>query len=196
MLNDVITHTSGDISAELDRHKVVLGGLIKDVRKITTKKGDAMCVLQLEDMTGSMGVTVFPRVYAESRAIWEEDAVVIVRGEVQIRRDEPNILCNAVSALQAVEEEMNRKRYHLWLHLKLSGDDELSVSNDLIMVQNLKHCIQQHPGRDHYDIIVSNHEWQALLTPGSNTLGYTQALFTSLEEILGIGMVEVRATEL
>ncbi|GCE29461.1 DNA-directed DNA polymerase [Dictyobacter alpinus] len=195
MLNDVVTHTSGEISAELDRHKVVLGGLIKEVRKITTKKGDAMCVVQLEDMTGSMGVTVFPRVYAESSAIWEENAVVIIRGEVQIRHDEPNILCNTVSELQAVEEEMNRKRYHLWLHMLLSGEDELSVSNDLIKVHKLKHCIQQHPGRDHYDIIVSDHEWQALLTPDNNTLGYSQTLTASLETILGKGMVEVRATE-
>ncbi|GHO82364.1 DNA polymerase III subunit alpha [Dictyobacter formicarum] len=195
VLKDVVTCTAGEISAELERQKVVLGGLIKDVRKITTKKGDAMCVCQVEDMTGSISVTVFPRLYAESSEKWEEGVVLIIHGEVQIRRDEPLILCNAVSALQAVEEEMNRKRYHVWLHLQLSGDDELSVSDDLIKIQDLKHCIQQHPGRDHYDIIVSNHEWQALLTPGNNTLGYSETLVTSLEQLLGTGMVEVRSTD-
>lgn len=58
-----------------------------------------MCVTQLEDMSGRISITVFPRVYAETTEIWVEDAVVIIRGDVQIRQDEPTILCTSVSVL-------------------------------------------------------------------------------------------------
>ncbi|HXZ06027.1 MAG TPA: DNA polymerase III subunit alpha, partial [Ktedonobacteraceae bacterium] len=95
LLKERVTHQTAQITEELDRQKVVIGGTITDARRITTKKGDTMCVVQLEDMTGSIGVTVFPRTYEETAELWIEDSVVIVSGEVQVRRDEPGILCNS-----------------------------------------------------------------------------------------------------
>ena len=74
-----------------------------------------MCVVQLEDVTGTIGVTIFPRAYEETAELWVEGTVVIVRGEVQVRRDEPGILCHSVKPVRAVEEEMNRKQYLVWL---------------------------------------------------------------------------------
>src|SRR2546421_2681154 len=135
-LNDLfkeqVTHTIAEITEELDKQKVVLGGTIKEARRITTKKGDTMCVVQLEDMYGSIGVTVFPRLYEETAELWAEDTVIIVSGDVQVRRDEPGILCNNVEQLNAVEEEMNRKQYQIWITLQLSGFDDKSISNDKI----------------------------------------------------------------
>ncbi len=190
-----VTHSTSEITEELDKQKVVIGGTIKEARRITTKKGDTMCVVQLEDMYGSISVTVFPRAYEETAELWVEDTVVIVRGEVQVRRDEPGILCNSVSPVKAVEEEMNRKEHLVWLTVHLSGNDEISVSNDIMKVQNIHRFIQERPGRDHYEIFVANGEWQARLTPGDNTMLYDQALHERLENELGKGAVEVQVIE-
>jgi DNA polymerase-3 subunit alpha len=190
LFKDVVTHNITEITEELDKQKVVLGGTIKEVRKITTKKGDTMCVVQLEDMFGTISVTVFPRTYEETADKWVEDSVVIVRGEVQVRRDEPNILCNSVSPLNAVEEEMNRKRYQLWLNIQLSGADELSISDDIIKIQDVQRHINERPGRDHYEILVTNGEWQVRLTPADNSMQYSPELHTQLESLLGAGSVE------
>ena len=192
LLKERVTHTTAQITEELDKQKVVLGGTIREARRITTKKGDTMCVVQLEDMYGSVSVTVFPRVYEETAELWNEDTVVIVRGEVQVRRDEPGILCNAVEQLHAAEEEMDRKRYQVWLKLQLSGKDERSISDDIIKVQDIHRYIRERPGRDHYEILVSNGEWHALLTPSDNTMFYTPELHARLEEVLGPGMVEAK----
>ena len=190
LFKEHVTHNVAEITEELDKQKVVLGGTIKEARRITTKKGDTMCVVQLEDMFGTIGITIFPRVYEETADMWVEDSVVIIRGEVQVRRDEPNILCNSVSPLKAVEEEMNRKRYQLWLNIHLSGTDELAVSNDIMKVQDVQRNINERPGRDHYEILVSNGEWQVRLTPNDNTMQYSPELHGKLEELLGIGSVE------
>jgi DNA polymerase III subunit alpha len=196
LLKERVTHQTIQITEELDRQKVVVGGTITDARRITTKKGDTMCIVQLEDMTGSIGVTVFPRIYEDTAEFWAEDTVVIVSGEVQVRRDEPGILCNDVEQLHAVEEEMNRKQFQIWITLKLSGTDEKSISNDRIRVMDIYNCIRDQPGRDHYEILVANGEWQALLTPKDNTMHYSDTLLQKLEEALqGLGNVEVMQVE-
>jgi DNA polymerase-3 subunit alpha len=193
LFKDQVTHTTAEITEELDKHKVVLGGTIKDARRITTKKGDTMCVVQLEDMYGSINVTVFPRLYEETAELWAEETVVIVRGEVQVRRDEPGVLCNSVERFHAVEEEMNRKQYQVWITLELSGSDEKSVSDDKMRVLDIYNCIRDRPGRDHYDILVGNGEWQVLLTPKDNTMHYSEQVHQKLQDILkGQGNVEVK----
>lgn len=187
-----VTHTTVDITEESDRAKVTLGGMIKEARRITTKKGDTMCVVQLEDMHGTIGVTVFPKVYEETAELWVEDTVVIVRGEVQVRRDEPGILCNSVSPVKAVEEEMNRKQYMVWLTVQLSGTSERAVSNDQLKIMDIYRHIQERPGRDHYEILVANGEWQVRLAPRDDTMQYSPELHAKLEEVLGAGMVEAK----
>ncbi len=172
LLKQRMTHTTAQITEELDRQKVVLGGTITEARRITTKKGDTMCVVQLEDMYGTIGVTVFPRLYEETAKLWIENTVVIVRGEVQVRRDEPGILCNSVEAVEGIDEEMNRKQYRVSIRLQLRGSDQKSVSDDVILVQDIWNCIREQPGRDHYDIVIANGEWEAVLSPGVDTMHY------------------------
>ncbi|GCE47910.1 DNA polymerase-3 subunit alpha [Thermosporothrix hazakensis] len=192
ILSERTTHSIGQIAEELDGRKVTIGGLIKEARRITTKKGDEMCVVQIEDMFGTIGVTVFPRTYEETKEMWVEDTVVLVKGTVQVRRDEPGILCDSVEPLKTAEEAMNRKLYQVWLTIHVSGSDTLSVSNDILKVQDAHRYITERPGRDQYEILVCNGEWQARLTPTNNTMQYSEELHHKLEETLGAGSIEVK----
>jgi DNA polymerase III subunit alpha len=195
LFKDRVTHTTAEITEELDKQKVVLGGTVKEARRITTKKGDTMCVVQLEDAYGSIGVTIFPRVYEETADLWVEDTVLIVRGEVQVRRDEPGLVCNGAEPVKAVEEEMNRKKYHVWITVHLSGTDEKSVSNDRMRVYDVYNCIRDKPGRDIYDIWVCNGEWEVLLTPTNNTMYYSSEVHARLEALLGKGGIDAKQME-
>jgi DNA polymerase-3 subunit alpha len=184
LLKQRTTHTTAQITEELDHQKVVLGGTITEARRITTKKGETMCVVQLEDMYGSIGVTVFPRLYEETSELWVENTVVIINGEVQVRRDQPGILCNSVEAVEGIHEEMNRQQYRVSIRLQLRGTDQKSVSDDVMRVQDIWNCIREEPGRDHYHIVVSNGEWEAVLAPGIDTLHY-ERVRDRLAEIIG-----------
>ncbi|MBE3560529.1 MAG: DNA polymerase III subunit alpha [Ktedonobacteraceae bacterium] len=198
LLKERVTHTTVEITEELDGKKVTVGGTIKEARRITTKKGDTMCVLQIEDILGTISVTLFPRSYEQYKDLLVEDTVVIVKGEVQVRRDEPGILCDSLEPLHNVnvEEEMNRKRYLVWLRVPLSGSDELSISNDIMKIQDVYRCLQERPGRDHFEVLIDHDEWSVRLEPGDNTMHYTPELHARLEAILGTGMVEVQAFDL
>ncbi len=59
--------------AELERCRdgeiVVVGGIVSSVKQLTTKKGDPMVFLRLDDLTGSTEAVVFNSVYAASREL-------------------------------------------------------------------------------------------------------------------------------
>ena len=70
---------------DVDR-KITLAGLSEGVKKIKTKKGDTMAILTLEDPTGKIEVTLFPRVYAEVASMLDQpDTVLVVGGTLDLR---------------------------------------------------------------------------------------------------------------
>jgi DNA polymerase-3 subunit alpha len=83
---------------------VVVGGLITAVRPHLTRKGEAMAFVTLEDMTGSAEVTVFARTYAASRALLNQDQLVVIRGRIDSRGGEPKMVADEVLAFEAVAE--------------------------------------------------------------------------------------------
>ncbi len=195
-LKDRVKHTTAQIGEELAKQKVTLGGMITEARRITTKKGDTMCVARLEDMHGSVNVTVFPRAYEQNPELWAENKVIILVGEVQMRNDEPTILCDKAEEFKGLEEELNRKQHDIWITLKLSGNDDLSISNDMMRVQDIYSCVRSQAGRDHYYLLVENGEWKAHLTPSNNTMHYTPEIRAKLAGILkDMGEIKVDVVE-
>ena len=69
-----------------------VGGVVTDLRRQYTKKGDLMCRFVLEDLHASMEVFVFPKVMADYGALLENDAVVVVRGRLDQREEQPKIM--------------------------------------------------------------------------------------------------------
>lgn len=86
----------GEITHESDGHQVTIGGIVKSVRQIITKKGAPMAFLQVEDPQGAIEVVAFPRTYNECREVIREDALVLVRGKVQVRDDKIAILSDLI----------------------------------------------------------------------------------------------------
>lgn len=65
---------------------LTIGGIISSMRVITTKqKGLRMASIVLEDMSGSMQVTLFPQTYEQYRELLQKDKVVLLKGKVQSR---------------------------------------------------------------------------------------------------------------
>src|SRR5260370_16827654 len=69
----------------MEDYEVRYGGVIKALRPIVTKTGKPMAFIQLEDLTATIEVIVFTRLFEESRALLLSDNIVIVRGKVDAR---------------------------------------------------------------------------------------------------------------
>jgi len=70
-----------------DGQTVTVGGIIISLNKKITKNGQAMAFLVLEDLTGAIEVTVFPRDYERCGDILTEDRRVFIRGRAGINED-------------------------------------------------------------------------------------------------------------
>src|SRR3954463_3208854 len=94
--------------AELERRRdgdvVTVGGIVATLRQITTKKGDPMVFLQLEDTTGSAECVVFNSTYANARELCVPDRVLIVKGRVDHKEGETKLIALDVSAFEAIPE--------------------------------------------------------------------------------------------
>lgn len=83
-LKHICTGTSQDIESMPDGTEVVLAGIISIEKEITTKKGEKMAFLQLEDKEGIVELVAFPEVYSAFRErFYTDDEPVIVIGTLQ-----------------------------------------------------------------------------------------------------------------
>jgi len=84
--------TVSDLEGYKDGAIVWVGGLATSVRTNTTRKGDMMAMLQLDDTRGLAEVMVFPRVYSRYAGCVREDAVLKVKGKVEMKEGIPRIV--------------------------------------------------------------------------------------------------------
>ena len=94
---------------ELERRRegetVLAGGIVAGVRTTTTKKGEPMAFVQLEDVTGAVEVVVFNSTYAAARELLREDAVLVVKGRVDHKQQgETKLIALEVGAFEATPE--------------------------------------------------------------------------------------------
>jgi DNA polymerase-3 subunit alpha len=71
-----------EVSARRDGEIVTVGGIVGAIKALTTRKGEPMVFLQLDDVTGSTEVVVFNSVYAQSRELLVADSILVVKGRV------------------------------------------------------------------------------------------------------------------
>jgi DNA polymerase-3 subunit alpha len=71
-----------ELKPEHDGRAVTIGGAINDVREITTKNGQKMAFVKLEDQTGEIELILFPSGFQQTLGLWERDKVVLIRGKV------------------------------------------------------------------------------------------------------------------
>ena len=62
---------------------VQMGGIVRSIETITTKRGDPMAFVELEDIYGSIEIVVFTRVYNQVSDFLLVDSPVYVQGEFQ-----------------------------------------------------------------------------------------------------------------
>jgi DNA polymerase-3 subunit alpha len=74
-----------EVTSVLQDTEVRVAGLVREVRRVVTRKGQIMAYAQIEDLTGSVDVVLFPRVFEQTRLLFEPDKVVVVQGKVDAR---------------------------------------------------------------------------------------------------------------
>ena len=103
-LSNTINAHCSRIDSEMDGQRVCVVGVVNSLRHIVTKRGDQMATAFLEDLDGGVSAVVFPRVFEKIGQIWQDDAILVVRGKVDLRDDQAQIVVSKAELYVPPEE--------------------------------------------------------------------------------------------
>jgi len=136
-LKRLTTVTIGEVGTCADGQSVTLGGIVGAVKNITTKRGEPMAFVRLDDLEGQIEVVVVPQVLTAAREILAEDSLVLITGRIDQKGEgETKLVAQAVEPFQpdpADEED----------RLLLEVDASRFAAADMGL---LKKLFSDHPG--------------------------------------------------
>lgn len=125
-----------DVKAPDSDGTFIVGGLVKNIKNIFTKKGDKMAFVTIEDMDGELDVVVFPKVYENIIRHLVADKIIIVAGTVNHKDEETVILADQIMDVPEAVAMLTER-----ITVKLTS---LGMTKEII--SKLKTIIRTHKG--------------------------------------------------
>jgi|CXWL01.1.fsa_nt_gi DNA polymerase-3 subunit alpha len=107
----------GNLTASMSDRELSIGGLVNNLRKITTKRGETMIVFELEDLTGKIPVVLFPKVYEQVKLqeMFGDDAsFLMIKGKIDYRSGEIQFVARSVSKSSIKSMRENAQQQELY----------------------------------------------------------------------------------
>ena len=164
--------------AEVDDGLIrVVGGVVTNLSKKWTRRGDLMAVFDLEDLGGAMEVMVFPKTMAEHGHKLEDDRIVLVKGRVDRRDDLPKLICHEIEVLEVSQLEQARP-----VRVRLPVE---SIREETI--EELKVLLVAHPGDS--EVYLHLGDSQVLRLPDDFSVDPASGLVGEIRVLLGANSV-------
>ncbi|NHM28316.1 DNA polymerase III subunit alpha [Desulfofundulus sp. TPOSR] len=94
------TATVAELGEGEQQAVVTVGGMLTTLKRINTRRGEPMAFGTLEDLTGSIEVVFFPRVYQQYAKLIIPERAVLIRGQLNSTGETLKIVAEEVSPLQ------------------------------------------------------------------------------------------------
>lgn len=124
---------------ELKKQQTIeIGGIINSIQKVFTKNNERMLFLQIEDSTAQIEVIVFPKLCEEYLDILVEDNIVLVKGKLNFKDDQPKILAESFTIVNANDDSIEEvSAIEIDINFKLSKEQ----------VERFKVLFSKYPGK-------------------------------------------------
>jgi len=121
-----------------DGDEVLLGGIISKVKfTVTRRTGENMAIVTLEDLNGVVEVLVFPTTFSKSGGLVKPDAIVFVKGRINLREESAKIVANEIVTPDSVRAKYTKA---ITVNVVTAGLEKNSL-------ENLKRIFSRYPGR-------------------------------------------------
>jgi DNA polymerase-3 subunit alpha len=87
------------------KNEPTVGGMITAAKEITTKKGDRMAFITLEDFGGKIEVVCFPKCYEKCKDSVRAGNVVVVQGQLEGSDTGAKVLASMITSLEVVSQD-------------------------------------------------------------------------------------------
>lgn len=143
------THEAKQLVDANDAEEVILGGMVSAIKKAQTKKpsrnGHSKYInFDFEDPSGVIRCIMWPEEFARLGEKVELEQVRFIRGKVDKRNREPNLIIDAMWTLEEVEKEFTRQiliKFQKGMH-------------DIRVIERVRDVIQKMPGKAEVVIVV------------------------------------------
>ena len=183
-----ISELVGENAHAYDEQYVTLVCTVVRTKTINTKAGGMMAFITVEDLSGSMEVLAFPKILLASSEAVHDNAVVVIKGRVSYKEDEPSkLIADSIVDVERFEPEKTKAdikstKSGLWLKLSsMRGEDFEEVKNLLQIFEG------SFPVYMYFDDTK-----QRMLAPQSLWCTQSDLLVSELERVLGTGNVKVK----
>jgi DNA polymerase-3 subunit alpha len=126
----------GELREKQEGETCRVGGIITGLNRKYTRKGDLMATFVLEDLGAAVEVMVFPRVMAEYGHVLVDDAIVCVRGRLDLRDDQGKIVAGEITVPELSVDDGDAP-VRIQVRLAALSDAKVVALKDLLL---------RHPG--------------------------------------------------
>ncbi len=111
-----------------DNTKQTLVVIVASFRQHVTKKNEKMGFVTIEDLSGTMGMIVFPKLLESTTVNLNDNAVIIVEGNVSLKEDETTIIAENIYDINSEEAKhilavKNDPKYGIYI--KVPGQNDI-----------------------------------------------------------------------
>ena len=198
----------GQIDADLVGQTVVVAGMVASARHLFTRDRRPFASVVLEDLDGRIEVMVWPKVYADTKDLWEEGNMLVVGGKVKLRDNRVQLNCDSVRPYQPeatpseeeapaepsekpAEEEAAVSSHRLLLTITQSGNK----ASDVAYLHNLVDTLKDFPGQDEVNLRVISGEKITKLKLSNMYANYCPELHQRLVELIGEAGIQLEETD-
>jgi DNA polymerase-3 subunit alpha len=153
------------------------GGVITALQRKWTRRGELMAMFVLEDLESAIEVMVFPKVMNEHGHKLADDTIVVVRGRVDTRDDQPKLMASDIQVVEGLDDLPP-------LRIRLAPHGVTDV-----LVARLKGLFEEHPGQS--QVFLHLGERQVLRLPEQFWVDTSRGLVGELRELLGSAAIVV-----
>ncbi|MFA5933096.1 MAG: DNA polymerase III subunit alpha [Microgenomates group bacterium] len=186
-----------DLSEHIVGQKVVVGGVIMELKKVLTKKNQSeMAFLKISDLTTEIETVVFPKTYEETKHFLTKDTVVIIWAKVDNREDKLSLVIDNITPFDpnlppdAIGEDVeDRKSYSS--EPKTYRDLEIMVPKDcgVDILQKVNKTLRGYPGKKKVAILLPSGGSDLRIMDLPFGVNLEPLMIEELEQLLGIGAV-------
>jgi DNA polymerase-3 subunit alpha len=110
------------------KKRIVVAGLITEMRELITKKGTRMAFAKVEDLSGACELVIFPDTFSKIGILLKDERPQLIGGILEVNEGVAKIIVDSVSPL----EDVLKKTKSLTLHLERLQESEYAKVYQLL----------------------------------------------------------------
>jgi DNA polymerase-3 subunit alpha len=169
---------TASINDKKDRDTVAFGGVVSNIREVTTKKKEVMAYVTIEDLRGSVTVICFADLYSKAFGLVHSEEPVLIKGAIDAGEEGIKVIASEIIPLgDAVEQPYDVVHF--------SVDVSKSSATD---IESLHKLLTNHKGKCDGFIRIVNGNSEVIVYLGRDfQLELTDKLKEETDRLLGAG---------